>query len=309
MNSLGERLIFVGGLPRSGTTLLQNILDCHPDVLGGPEFDRIPNIADLRRKLLASIETKRIDYYLTRDQVNESIGGLIESLLLPTANRYGKTFLSEKTPWNILVFPDLLETMSRARFIHVIRDPRAAINSMIRVAAKAKERDVRAPDFTTNIYLALYYAESVYKIADICTQMAPARFMTVKFEDLVIDTGKESRNICQFLNLPWDESMLFPGNKQHPGQAQMTTNSIWYDTPMYSRNPDPATLNNWKNQLDKSIAEFIGVVLRNNPYFGRYGYDLFDMDVGTLEQETARNMHVAYRNSFNFNQLPYRVLG
>ena len=44
----GSRFIFVGGAPRSGTTLVQNMLDSHPDILGGPEFIHIPDIINLR---------------------------------------------------------------------------------------------------------------------------------------------------------------------------------------------------------------------------------------------------------------------
>ena len=50
------RLVFVGGSPRSGTTLVQGVLNHHLKVYGGPEFDFIPSIAELYQKLLRGLE-------------------------------------------------------------------------------------------------------------------------------------------------------------------------------------------------------------------------------------------------------------
>jgi hypothetical protein len=50
------RLVFVGGSPRSGTTLVQRVLNHHPKVYGGPEFDFIPSIAELYQKFLRGLE-------------------------------------------------------------------------------------------------------------------------------------------------------------------------------------------------------------------------------------------------------------
>src|SRR5205085_1802349 len=57
---LGERLLFVGGPPRSGTTLVQKVLSAHPDVAGAGEFDFVPRIVDLRNELRASVRSGRI---------------------------------------------------------------------------------------------------------------------------------------------------------------------------------------------------------------------------------------------------------
>ena len=59
--SRGKRFVFIGGSPRSGTTLVQNILDSHPVICGGPEFHHLPDIMNLRKALRDSIAKGWID--------------------------------------------------------------------------------------------------------------------------------------------------------------------------------------------------------------------------------------------------------
>src|SRR5262245_2335183 len=82
----GERLIFVGGPPRSGTTLVQNMLDCHGEIYGGPEFLHIPDIVQVRTLLHRSIAHKSIDLFCSYEQVDKMTAAWIEGLLLPLAD-------------------------------------------------------------------------------------------------------------------------------------------------------------------------------------------------------------------------------
>src|SRR5579871_3480540 len=105
---IGGSLIIVGGAPRSGTSITQAILDSHPDIFGGPEFDNLPDIVDARNKLISSLETGRIAAFCDREQIDASFGRMIESLLYPAMRKSGAKYLSEKTPGNVLVFSELL---------------------------------------------------------------------------------------------------------------------------------------------------------------------------------------------------------
>ena len=61
------------------------------------------------------------------------------------ADKYNCKFYSEKTPWNILVFTGLMELCPGSHFIHIVRDPRAVIASIIKVKAKNKEKGIYKP--------------------------------------------------------------------------------------------------------------------------------------------------------------------
>src|SRR5262249_23741588 len=99
-----SRLVFAGGSPRSGTTLVQRILDCHPEIYGGPEFDFVPEAMDLFGRMQGSVQSGRIDALVDEDVLVHAFRGLLVSLFLPKLQAEGACFLSEKTPSNVLAF-------------------------------------------------------------------------------------------------------------------------------------------------------------------------------------------------------------
>ena len=158
----GQRLIFIGGSPRSGTTLLQNMLDSHPLILGGPEFLHLQDIVDLRRRLHSSITKGWIDIICTREDVDSYIIELIEKLFLPLADKNQCEFYSEKSPDNILVFSELIDLFPEAHFIQVIRDPRAIVSSMQQVKKRAIDKGVKPPYFTANLSASIAYVKKCF---------------------------------------------------------------------------------------------------------------------------------------------------
>jgi hypothetical protein len=122
------------------------MLDSHPDICGGPEFDHILDIIGLRDKLRVSISSGRTSAYHSEGGVDRATGAFIEQLLLPYADDRDCKVVSEKTPWNVLVFRELLEVFPEARFIFCVRDPRAVTTSMIEVGKRAQEKGLRPTD-------------------------------------------------------------------------------------------------------------------------------------------------------------------
>ena len=303
----GERLIFVGGAPRSGTTLLQNMLDSHPDIYGGPEFDRIPNIVDLRRKLQNSVRAGRIDTFCTPAQVDSALAQMVEKLLLPVADRNHRRLLSEKTPWNILGFPDLMEMFPAARFVHMIRDPRAVVSSMRQVSRRARKRSVRCPDFTRDMLLAVQYVKTCHAVAATAYRMAPNRLFTLKYEDMIHHTEDTARKICAFLQIDFDGAMLDPAGKRHEGEKNIMP--IWYDQETYQSNPFPQSVEKWKTDLPHSLQAFIGYALQNDPNFSMHGYNLSMDDISDHAKAGGRKWHEKYQSRFGTSLAGLRVLG
>lgn len=275
-NSLGDRIIIIGGAPRSGTTLLQNMLDSHPDIIGGPEFLHLPDIVLLQKKIHASIDKEWIDLFCSKEASNRYIGKLIESFLLPLLGRYDGRFLCEKTPGNILVFSELLHILPHAKFIFVIRDPRATIASMLEVGEKSRKKGIPPAEFTKNLDSASRYVYKCIGAGFSAADENKGRVLIVRYEDLVTAPKKESNKICGFLGIDWDQAMSMPSRVKHLGEKAITvkSNEIWYDKNMYNSDPHTKSIDKWKNLLSASQQISIQDTFGNNDRLKNLGYKI-----------------------------------
>lgn len=270
-----ERLIFVGGCPRSGTTLVQNMLDSHPDIFGGPEFLHLQDVIYLRNKLHRSISVGWIDLFGSHDDLDGHIRALVQNLFLPLADQHGCKYMSEKSPENILVFSELVELFPEAHFFHVIRDPRAIVSSMGDVYARAKQKQVDIPAFTVNTSSRIAYTSRCFDAGFSAVKKTPDKILTVVYEALVKDPEKESKNMCKFLGLEWNSQMISPKEKKHLGEKAITTKSdeIWYDVKTYYQNPHDRNIEKWKKRLSLIQQVRVTRVFKNYEELHVLGYD------------------------------------
>lgn len=127
--------VFLIGCPRSGTTWLQSLIASHPDVYTGVETQFFP-----------AVHTMALEFWRGRDFLC-GIGAYLEPgqffgmaaemfwkvvSTLPEPARPPRVFL-EKSPHHALVGETILNTFPGARFIHLIRDPRTTVSSLLRV--------------------------------------------------------------------------------------------------------------------------------------------------------------------------------
>lgn len=297
-------LIFVAGIPRSGTTMVQNILDSHHEIFGGPEFDRIPNIVDLRRKLQDSILQDRIGVYANAHKVDALIASLIENLL-QNEQTDGVTYISEKTPWNILVFKDLIEIFPNAKFIHVLRSPIHVLNSMVQVANRSRSKGLPVPDYCVNPYIAVHYIFHAYRLAEELEKVHDGKFLTLKYEDLSNDLEIGSKEMCAFLDLDWDENMLLFNEMPHLSERTMTKDGKWYTAEQFKQNVNQKKVD--LSTLPPKWKAVLYSVLCDDGYLKSKGYDLseFKSSVGIVKKRICRS--VFYKKYYHW-KTPIRLL-
>jgi protein-tyrosine sulfotransferase len=283
--SKGSRFIFVGGAPRSGTTLMQNMLDSHPDICGGPEFLHLPDITGVRKKLHRSIAKEWIDEFCSYDDVDQLTSLFIESLLVSLADRYECKLLSEKTPANVLIFTDLMELFPGARFIHMVRDPRAIISSMLQVGLRAKKKGRKTQDFTTSTRAAINYVKKCFQAGFSAAESAPDKVLTVVYEKLVVDSEHETKRICNFLGIEWSRQMMHPASQKHLGERAVTKRSgeVWYDTKTYNRDPEPHEIDKWKRNLTPFQKIMVTVSFRDFEGLTPFKYDFSRDSLSPIE--------------------------
>jgi len=281
----GKYFIFIGGAPRSGTTLVQNMLDSHPDILAGPEFMHLPDIIQLRKILLHSIKEGRIDKYCSHRDVDQQICLLIENLLLPLKQKHGKKIISEKTPGNVNVFTDLIELFPESKFLHVVRDPRAIVASMLQVGKRAKKiKGLKLHEFTRSTSAAINYIKKCFANGFDAAQHSSDGVMTILYEKLVNDPVSETKRICDFLKVEWSSKMLTPQNKKHMGEESITKSTVWYNKSSFNRAPETGEIKKWASQLNIIQKAVIFLAFRNDTKLSSLGYSLSFDDLRRTEK-------------------------
>ena len=195
-----SRLIFVGGSPRSGTTLAQRILDCHPEIYGGPEFDFVPPIVDLFQGMRGAIRSGRIDAILDEEGLVHAFRCLLAALLLPKLQAEGVGYLSEKTPSNVLAFPWLEECVPEAKKILVIRDPRDVVCSMLEVGQRQRNRQGRAFGFVRDTVAAVDYMNQCLRAGTALAENS-ANCQVIYYEDMVSDPLVAANRMYRFIGV------------------------------------------------------------------------------------------------------------
>ena len=267
------KYLFVGGSPRSGTTLLQNMLDSHPDIVGGPEFLHLPDILNLRKRLQHSVAQGWLNEYCNKEEADRYIIQLIDNFLLPIAKDSKISYISEKTPNNINVFKDIAELYPEAKFIQIVRDPRAVIASMLKVGQRAKKKGRQTQAFTRNILNAIDFVKHCYQKGVEAQAINGKKMLSIRYEDLVNEPERLTRQIADFLNLSWHSGMLRPDQYEHSGENAIT-NDIWYNKENYNRKPTDAGIDKWKKNLTTIQQLIIYYGFKDNGPLTTYGYHL-----------------------------------
>ena len=275
----GERLIFIGGAPRSGTTLVQNIVDSHPNIYGGPEFLFLREIIDLRRKIHQNIERKFLVDLCSYEEADQKIGSLIESFFLPLANQNNCSLYSEKTPENILVFSELIELFPASRFIYVVRDPRGVVSSLLQVGKRAQEKGIKGVKYIRNLKTAIAHTQNCLENGFFSVRKTPEKVLVLVYENLVTTPENETKKICEFLGIEWSKQMLNPGEFKHTGEKAITKDEIWYEQKLYNRNPEVNEIDKWKNLLTSNQKMRVFLAFGKNDDLKQLGYNISDDEI------------------------------
>jgi len=312
MDTLSQsgRLIIIGGAPRSGTTLLQNMLDCHSEILGGPEFLHLPDIIELRKKLRTSLDRNWINLICSYEDVDQRIREMIEGFLISFANKENIHLLCEKTPESVLVFSELAEVLPDARFIHVVRDPRATIASLLEVGKKAARKGKTPPIQTRNIDVAIKCVKQCLEKGLDAVEKMPDRLLTIRYEDLTSEPEAVTKKICHFLDLEWQPELCTPGDKKHIGEQAITVNSneIWYDKKSFNRNPTTESLEKWKQSISPTQQIAIINAFGSDSRLPELGYSLSIDHLTTSQRITAAAVNYMMRLRNSLSRLVKRMI-
>ncbi|XP_017850865.1 protein-tyrosine sulfotransferase isoform X2 [Drosophila busckii] len=196
-------LIFIGGVPRSGTTLMRAMLDAHPDVRCGQETRVIPRILQLRSHWLKSEkESLRLkEAGITKEVMNSAIA----QFCLEIIARHGEPAprLCNKDPLTLKMGSYVIELFPNAKFLFMVRDGRATVHSII-------SRKVTITGFDLSSYRQCMqkWNHAIDLMHEQCHDIGKERCMMVYYEQLVLHPEQWMRKILHFLDVPWNDAVL-----------------------------------------------------------------------------------------------------
>ena len=190
INRNNRKFLFIIGMPRSGTSLTEQIISSHENVFGGGELPYIKkiyeNYFELNKKVtidnLLDCERDYIEYTSNLDNSD-------------------KVF-TDKAPLNFFYIGFILKFLPNSKFINIVRNPIDNCWSIYKNHFPTKI------DFANNLDDLAKYYDHYKNLMNFWRKIFPSQIYDLCYENLVSDTKKEVKKLLKFCSLEWDEKCL-----------------------------------------------------------------------------------------------------
>lgn len=249
MNKQTTKFVFIGGAPRSGTTMVQNILNSHSTIYGGPEFDWLPSLSHSYARIDESIGSGRLSSFCTREEFHHLFTSFLTDLFGISLSKAKKLIFSEKTPDNVLAFSRIQQIFPEAKFIFVLRDPRAILNSSLQVNKRAKRVSAQGGLGSNLTQLYNQIAKSITAGTHFHTTQPNSCYLLV-YENLIQNPQTELQSLCDFLEIELEASMIENKPTQSITSVQNHSSTEAFITPsLLGTGFDQSRINSWQKEL------------------------------------------------------------
>ena len=243
--------IFIVGMPRSGTTLIEQMLDSHSNIFGAGELKTFLDCINF--------ETSNQNTDNSLNFISKSEQSFFRNIGSNYLNKVWKlspksSFISDKMPGNFFNLGLIYLALPNAKVIHSMRDPMdTCFSNYIRLF----KDDMR---FTYSQNAIGNYYKNYQKLMEHWKKVLPKNFIFhLKYEDMIKDTENQAKKLTEFLGLEWDPNCLnFYNNKRNVKTASM----MQVRKPIYK-----SSISRWKN-FSINLSPLIGITkdLRDQYY-------------------------------------------
>ncbi len=231
--------IFIIGLPRTGTTLVDRILSSHPDVVSAGELNTFAGLVKARA---GSSSNLVLDAETLRNAVDADLAGIGHAYIEATRRlARGADRFTDKMPLNFFYVWLIHRALPNARVVALRRDPMDSCLSNFR---QLFATGFSYYNYSLDIDDTGAYYQSFDKLLAVWRRfMSPSRYVELKYEDIVHDQENQTRKLLDFCGLSWNEVCL----RFHENIAPVATaSSVQVRQPLYS-----GSIGRWKKYGDR----------------------------------------------------------
>ena len=246
--------IFIVGLPRSGSTLIEQILASHSQVEGTSELPYAGLVAtSLSRNRADGVNYPRAVHELGEEHFTRLGSDYLEFAQIHRVE--GKPFFIDKMPNNFPSIGFLHLILPNAKIIDARRYPLDSCLSCYR------QLFARGQNFTYDLTDIGEYFLQYQRLMDHWHEVLPGRCLTVQYEEVVTDFENQVRRLLDYCGLPFEEACI---NFHETDRPVRTASSEQVRQPVYSK-----SVNFWRNHEDY-LAELIEVLEPALPRYQKY---------------------------------------
>jgi tetratricopeptide (TPR) repeat protein len=216
--------VFIIGMPRSGTTLIEQILSSHPLVEGAGELMALTDIANNYCSVKAAAPYPEGVLRLQSSEFTD-----MGSEYLAAIRRFSEDakHITDKMPHNFLRVGLIKAILPNAKVIHCSRDPMDTCLSIYKNYFSGKESHQYAYDLhELGTYYLLYQS-----LMEHWEKVLPGYMYTVKYEEMINCQREETEKLLSFCGLPWDDACLA---FHRTGRRVQTASAVQVRQPIYT---------------------------------------------------------------------------
>jgi hypothetical protein len=212
-----RKLTFLTGHARSGTTLLEQVLDSHPDIISAEETSVFLEdvFAPLKRSAPADAYMLQILEPAQNKMLETLRAAYFHSMELNIGQTIANRMLVDKNPGLLYLIPAFIRVFPETKFIFALRDPRDVVLSCF---MQAQSLNPVTASFLSLEGTVMDYADLMHIWLTLKPMMA-GQFLEVRYENMVENLESVARNTLDFLNVPWDAKVL--GFDEHARQKMV----------------------------------------------------------------------------------------
>ena len=219
--------IFIVGMPRSGTTLVEHIIGGHSMVA---EAGELTDFAVLAKRAAGSGGPMVLDADTLENAMQADLAAVGTDYIARCRTLLGEpAFFTDKMPFNVFYAALILNALPSARIICLRRDPMDIIFSNYR---QLFATGFSYYDYAYDLEATADFVARFEALADHWKQNLPSgRYREVRYEDVVADLELQARSLIDFCGLPWEDACMdFTAN----ASPVATASSVQVRQPLYS---------------------------------------------------------------------------